>query len=92
MRMLFPHIPIFKGLVMEAPDAEVVAEAEKLGDYAYLSGQQGTTTTPLMPSGKARFGDEVVQVVSDGTAVAKDAVVRVIEVHGTRVVVEAVGD
>ena len=90
MRLLFPHIPFFKGLVMEAPNAAAVAEAEKLGDYAHLAGQTGTATTPLMPSGKVRFGDEVVQVVSDGTAVAKDEAVRVIEVKGTRVVVEAV--
>ncbi len=90
MRMMLPHVPLFRGLVMEAPDDAVIAESEKLGDFSYLLGQSGTATTPLRPSGKARFGEEVVQVVSDGTAISKDEAVRVTEVHGTKVVVEVV--
>ena len=88
VRMLFPHIPFFNGLVMEAPDAATVGEAEKLADYAYLASQTGITTTKLMPSGKARFGDDIVAVVSEGSAVPKGASIRVIEVQGNRIVVE----
>ncbi|NND97060.1 MAG: nodulation protein NfeD, partial [Pirellulaceae bacterium] len=90
IRMLFPHVPLFRGLVMDAPDADLVHEAEKLADFAHLEGQIGSTTTPLMPSGKAQFGNDIVAVVSDGTAVAKGDRVRVIEIHGNRIVVEAV--
>lgn len=87
-RMLFPHVPVLRGLVMEAPDDANISEAEKLGDYSFLIGQTGTATTPLRPSGKAKFGDQVVQVVSDGTAISPGDPVRVTEVRATRVVVE----
>lgn len=90
MRMMMPHVPILRGLVMEAPNEEVISESEKLADFAYLLGQQGVSTTPLRPSGKARFGEEVVQVVSDGSAIGSGEAVRVSEVHGAKVVVEAV--
>ena len=89
IRMMLPHVPLFRGLVMEAPDDAVISESEKLGDFAYLMGQTGVATTPLRPSGKVRFGEEVVQVISDGTAISQGDTVRVSEVYGTRVVVEA---
>jgi hypothetical protein len=88
MRAMFPHVPLLRGLVMEAPDSAVVHEAEKLADYGHLLSQSGVTTTPLRPSGKAKFGDQIIQVVSDGAAVAAGQGVRIVEVHGTRVVVE----
>ena len=90
IRMMLPHVPVLRGLVMEAPDEEQISESEKLGDFSHLLGRNGAATTPLMPAGKARFGEEVVQVVSDGTPIAAGDPVRVSEVHGTKVVVEAV--
>jgi membrane-bound ClpP family serine protease len=90
MRMMLPHVPLLRGLVMEAPDEEIISESEKLGDYSALLGQTGTATTPLRPSGKARFGDQIVQVVSDGTAIPAGDPVRVSEVRATKVVVEPV--
>ncbi|MFK8111735.1 MAG: nodulation protein NfeD [Rubripirellula sp.] len=90
MRLMLPHVPLLRGLVMEPNDEQAISESEKLGDYSHLAGQSGTTTTPLRPSGKARFGDQIVQVVSDGTAIPSGDPVRVTEVHGTKVVVEPV--
>jgi membrane-bound ClpP family serine protease len=92
VRMLFPHIPLFSGLVMDAGDTAAVEQAERVADFAHLLGQTGTTTTPLLPSGKARFGDEIVAVVSDGSAIGKGDAIRVTETHGNRVVVELVGN
>ena len=88
IRMMLPHVPMFRGLVMEPVDQVMLEESEKLGDFSYLVGQTGTATTPLHPSGKARFGDQVIQVISDGTAIATGDRVRVCEVHATKVVVE----
>ncbi|MCO8123029.1 nodulation protein NfeD [Stieleria sp. TO1_6] len=88
MRQLFPHVPLFRHLVMEAPDLAAIDQAEKLADYSGLMNQTGRTTTALRPSGKARFGDQIVQVVSDGSMIEKDAEVTVVEIHGTKIVVE----
>ncbi|TWU02698.1 NfeD family protein [Stieleria varia] len=90
MRWLFPHVPLFNALVMETPDAAAVNEAEKLVDFNHLLGKTGNTTTPLRPSGKARFGDEIIQVVSDGTMVDSGVEIRVLEVLGSRVIVEPI--
>ncbi|MCC9601517.1 nodulation protein NfeD [Stieleria sp. JC731] len=88
MRQLFPHVPLFRHLIMESPDTVAIHEAEKIADYAWLIGQQGTSTTPLRPSGKAQFGDQIIQVVSDGSMIDKGSTVTVVDVQGTRVVVE----
>lgn len=90
IRTMLPHVPLLRGLVMEAPDEEQISESEKLGDYSHLLGETGTASTPLRLSGKARFGDQIIQVVSDGTAIAAGERVRVIEVLATKVVVEPV--
>lgn len=88
MRQLFPHVPLFKHLIMETPDAGTIDEAEKIADYRWLMNQTGESTTPLRPSGKAKFGDEIVQVVSDGSMIEKGAAVKVVDVQGAKVVVE----
>ena len=90
VRTLFPHIPLLNGLVMETPDQSVIGESEKLADFQYLAGKTGTTTTKLMPSGKARFGNDIVAVVSEGSAIGKGEEIRVVEIQGNRVVVESV--
>jgi membrane-bound ClpP family serine protease len=88
MRWMFPHLPFFSGLIMEAPDEARLEQSEMLGDFSDLMGRSGVATTPLRPSGKAKFGDQIVQVVSDGTMISVGEPVRVCEVHATRVVVE----
>ena len=88
MRQFFPHLPLFRHLIMEMPDAVAIDQAEKLADFSALLNQTGLTTTPLRPSGKARFGDEIVQVVSDGSMIEKGAEVTVIDVQGAKIVVE----
>ena len=50
------------------------------------------TTTKLVPSGKARFGDDIVEVISEGDFIPKDAQIVVSEVRGNRVLVAAVDD
>ena len=90
IRAMMPHVPLFRGLVMETPQAELAGVGEQLADYAHLEGAQGVATTPLRPSGKARFGEDMVAVVSDGTAISPGDAIRVVEVRGNRIVVEAV--
>ena len=51
----------------------------------FLIGETGRTTTVCKPSGKARFGERLVDVYADGFYIEANAPVEVIEVRGTRV-------
>jgi membrane-bound serine protease (ClpP class) len=53
-------------------------------------GQMGVATTVLRPTGKARFGDRTMQVVSRADYIEKGEAVVVVEVEGNRYVVDRV--
>jgi membrane-bound ClpP family serine protease len=42
----------------------------------------------LRPGGKAQFGDQILDVVADGAFLQPGVSVRIVELQGTRVVVE----
>ncbi len=52
-------------------------------------GSEGEAVTMLRPSGKARFGDHVVDVVTEGDYIAAESAVAVVSANGMRVVVKA---
>src|SRR5437867_4452585 len=56
---------------------------------ALAPGMQGTAITVLRPSGKARFADHVVDVVTEGEFIAPQTPVTVIQADGMRVVVKS---
>jgi membrane-bound serine protease (ClpP class) len=88
-----PHTPFLGQMVLHPPsgaEAEAIRYSEALAHFEALVGQRGRTTTPLMPSGKARFGNELVDVVTDGEFVDRDMLVEVVEAQGSRVVVRPV--
>ena len=53
-------------------------------------GDIGEVVSKLRPTGKARFGDAIVDVVAEAEFLDKGAKVKIIEIHGNRVVVVAV--
>ncbi len=57
---------------------------------AVLPGMRGTAVTTLRPSGKARFENHVVDVVTEGEFIAPETVVSVVQTDGMRVVVKAI--
>jgi membrane-bound serine protease (ClpP class) len=57
---------------------------------ALAAGMQGTAVTVLRPSGKARFADHVVDVVTEGEFIAAQTPVTVVQTDGMRVVVKSV--
>jgi membrane-bound serine protease (ClpP class) len=56
---------------------------------ALAPGMQGTAVTVLRPSGKARFADHVVDVVTEGEFIAPQTPVTVTQTDGMRVVVKS---
>ncbi len=45
----------------------------------------------LRPAGKARFGDQLIDVTADGFFIETDSLVEVVDVHGARVIVKRLG-
>ncbi len=53
-------------------------------------GDIGEVISTLRPTGKAKFGDAIVDVVAEGDFVNKGTKVEIIRIHGNRVVVKAI--
>lgn len=87
VRTIATKVPFFRALTMESPDLVAQERAETIIDYQHLVGQVGLTSTPLHPSGKATFGDQTVQVISDGMAIDAGKKVIVVQVRSNHVVV-----
>jgi membrane-bound ClpP family serine protease len=89
VRAFLPQAATAAGLAMEVPESSL-EDFERTSNYDHLTGQTGVAATRLRPSGKARFGDLLVSVVSDGSSLEPGQDVRVVQVLGSRIVVEAV--
>ena len=57
-----------------------------------LIGVEGTTLTPLRPSGTILVEDERIDVVSEGGFIAKGKRVRIVKTEGSRIVVREISD
>lgn len=93
IRRFLPDTPYFNRMILKPPRHDELEERqarEQLVRWAHLAGKRGTTTTALFPSGKALFGDELVDVVSSGEMINKGASVVVADVIGSRVLVREV--
>ena len=59
-------------------------------DMSGFLGSEGVAQTVLRPSGVADFGDSKLDVVTQGEYIEKDTKVKIIEVEGSRIVVEKI--
>jgi membrane-bound serine protease (ClpP class) len=75
-----------------AVDAEQADWHSQPSDWARYLGVRGVAQTDLRLAGKARLGDETVDVVSESEYIDRGTPVRVIRVEGVRIVVVAVRD
>jgi membrane-bound serine protease (ClpP class) len=87
------HIPYFSRLVHDGDlgDARAAEIMEQhVPGLAEMAGRTGTALTTLRPAGRADFAGTPIDVVTNGDFIEKGACVRVLEVSGSRVVVEPV--
>ena len=84
---LFPNSFIGRNLSLEADMKESHAADQSLVD---LIGAEGVCSTVLRPSGFVELKGKRVDVVTRGENVEQGARVRVVEVEGSRVVVEKI--
>ena len=94
LRRYLPYTPMFRTLLLNPPPEEELVDLEyreALADFSYLVGQHGTSVTNLMPSGKAEFGGQLVDVIAEGMPIDRGQSVVVVKARGSRVVVRAAG-
>lgn len=65
-------------------------DPDAVGDLSGMVGKEGTTVTILRPYGEADFNGIRMEVASTGSMIERGAKIRVLETHGTKVVVGVV--
>jgi membrane-bound ClpP family serine protease len=91
VRRYLSEAPVIRRMVLAPPDDEELEEREvreSLVHLNHLIGKRGRTITPLMPSGKARFGDDLVNVASNGEPIPGNADVIAVANRGNYLLVE----
>ncbi len=97
----FGSIPFFHRLVLDTAQSTQTAAAhddtvnvsgsEVLGVGVVHVGDTGIVVSELRPTGRAEIGGQTVDVVSLGQWIDVSATIRVLEVHGNRIIVEPDG-
>ena len=90
---LLPETSIFQRFALSTVmDAGMGYHASSPEDFQAYLGKSGTALTPLRPSGTAKIADKRVDVVTLGDFIPRNSGIRVVEVEGSKVFVEAVED
>jgi membrane-bound serine protease (ClpP class) len=85
-----PKTPLYRSLVSQsASGVRSVAEQERR--QTSRVGQTGVAISNLRPGGKAQFGNEILDVITQGDMIAKGQPVKIIGHSGTEAIVEMAG-
>ena len=86
------RVPLVSNLMLAPPTQEELQTDKDakspVQDHAVVAiGDWGVAESVLRPAGKAKFGDQIVDVVADGSFIQPNEQVKVIEISGNRVMV-----
>ena len=88
-----PRTSIYRrfALITSNPPGPSLAGAprEFATTLALSPGMQGVSLSILRPSGKARFADHIVDVITQGEFVAPNTAITIVQTDGMRVIVRA---
>lgn len=86
-----PRIPVFRGLFLSSTSpsgASLAPVVSELGDEARLNtGDAGVALSILRPSGRARIGDGVFDVMTNGEFIDAATEIQVLAVSGRNIIV-----
>jgi membrane-bound serine protease (ClpP class) len=86
-----PRSPLYGRLVSQAASGEI-SVLFRQEQMTRRIGEAGVTLSMLRPGGKARFGNEIYDVVSQGELIPKGSKVRIIRYSSGEAVVEPIDD
>jgi membrane-bound serine protease (ClpP class) len=84
-----PQVPMVGGMISQSASGSQTVTALEQRHSARL-GSEGVAISPLRPGGKAQFGDELVDVVTQGEMIGKGTRIRIVGHSAAEAVVEAV--
>ena len=87
--LFLPKTSLYRAVVSHSATG-VKTEAEFAQIKKSRQGQMGVAISALRPGGKAQFGDDILDVVSQGEMVPKGTQVRIIGTSGAEALVEVV--
>ena len=94
-----PKLQFLSGLILVPTAAKLGTEFEvsmttppESETISINVGDTGEVTSTLRPTGKAKFGDAIVDVVAEAEFINRGTSVEIIEIRGNRVVVKAKGE
>jgi membrane-bound serine protease (ClpP class) len=83
-----PKTSIYQRLVSHGASGETVM-AEQQREQASRIGEKGVAISNLRPGGKAQFGNDILDVITQGEMIARGQAVRIIGNSGTEAIVES---
>jgi membrane-bound serine protease (ClpP class) len=89
LSLILPKTPIYRALVSKSASA-MATEANYDQRQTTRVGREGVALSTLRPGGKAQFGDEIIDVVTQGDLITKGARVRIIGARGSDALVETI--
>jgi membrane-bound serine protease (ClpP class) len=89
LTLLLPRTQLYGRMVSEAASG-VTSVADQARRHAASLGLEGVTVSPLRPGGKARFGEQVLDVISQGDRVEKGRRVRIVGHSASEAVVQVI--
>ncbi|MBI5384630.1 MAG: ATP-dependent Clp protease proteolytic subunit [Verrucomicrobia bacterium] len=91
LRYIMPRTTVYHAMVSESASG-VASVAQLEQRRAVFTGAVGVAISNLRPGGKAQFGDDILDVITQGDLLVKGQKVRIIGYSGTEAIVEAVGE
>ncbi|MDX2079709.1 MAG: NfeD family protein [Terrimicrobiaceae bacterium] len=85
-----PDMPLFRRLLLNAQLATgpSIPAPVAVSSAGVRAGDTGAAISPLRPAGKARVGETIVDVVTDGEFLPAGTEIRILAVEGSRILVE----
>ena len=85
-----PRTSLFHRMELTAATSAADGYTTASNEAKSLLGATGVADTNLRPSGKGRFGDQLVDVVTEGDLIERGTPIKIMQVHGARIVVKRV--
>ena len=86
---ILPQTPMYRALVSKSASG-VITEQQTKADQASRVGHTGVAISNLRPGGKAQFGNDIIDVITQGEMIEKGQKVRIISHTGSDAIVESV--